>query len=206
MWPGWLMPSSGRGEGDSPVNSESPGQSGSSHDHIIAYLGLGSNLGDRAGNLRRALELLRRAGESARGRPGVQVTRISPVYETDPVGYLDQPPFLNLVAEVRTDLAPLHLLQACLRAERDLGRVRTDRWGPRTIDIDILLYDEVTLQQPDLEIPHPRLWERAFVLIPLLDLHPDLKGPGGRPARELPAASESPGVRRWGFVQGEALG
>jgi 2-amino-4-hydroxy-6-hydroxymethyldihydropteridine diphosphokinase len=192
-----------------PVNDDTPGQSGGRRDQVTAYLGLGSNLGDRAENLQRALELLGRTGDLARDRSGVEVAQVrngievaqvSPVYETDPVGYLDQPPFLNLVAEIRTNLAPVPLLQACLRAERDLGRVRTVRWGPRSIDIDILLYGALTLREPDLEIPHPRLWERAFVLIPLLDLRPDLPGPDGRPARELPTASDSAGVRRWGSL------
>lgn len=157
---------------------------------VTAYLGLGSNLGDRAGNLRQALVQLQQAG-------GIRVTRVSPTYETDPVGYLDQPAFLNLVAEVQTTLTPRDLLEACLQVERRLGRVRTLRWGPRTIDIDILFYGELALSEPDLEIPHPRLWERGFVLIPLLDLLPDLEAPGGRAARELPAARNIAGIRRW---------
>jgi 2-amino-4-hydroxy-6-hydroxymethyldihydropteridine diphosphokinase len=139
---------------------------------VSAYLGLGSNLGDRLGTLRRAVELL---GE----RPGVEVVRSSRVYETEPVGP-PQPAYLNAVVEVATDLEPRELLAACGDVEQALGRVRAERWGPRTIDIDVLTYDEVTVDDADLTIPHPRMHERGFVLVPLRELDADPMLPGGR--------------------------
>ncbi|HHV61504.1 MAG TPA: 2-amino-4-hydroxy-6-hydroxymethyldihydropteridine diphosphokinase [Firmicutes bacterium] len=137
---------------------------------VIAYLGLGSNLGDREENLRRALRLL---GDE----PGVRLLRVSPLYETDPVGYTEQDPFLNAVAEVETTLDPHQLLSWVLDIERRLGRVRSVRWGPRTIDIDILLYNNLVMRDKDLEIPHPRMWQRGFVLVPLADLNADIAVP-----------------------------
>jgi 2-amino-4-hydroxy-6-hydroxymethyldihydropteridine diphosphokinase len=136
------------------------------------YLALGSNLDDRLATLQRAVELLD-------ARPSIDVVRSSRVYETEPVGP-PQPPYLNAVIEVRTDLEPRELLNECLAAEAELGRVRAERWGPRTIDIDVLTYDERQIEDPDLEIPHPRMHERAFVLIPLSDLTADPVLPGGR--------------------------
>lgn len=154
---------------------------------VIAYLGLGANLGDRADNLRRAVALLA-------ATPGIRLRRLSSVYETEPVGYRDQPRFLNQVAEVETDLAPQALL-ACARAvEAALGRTRGVRWGPRTMDVDILLYDEVSLAEPDLVLPHPRLTERAFVLVPLAEIAPALVLPGGRTAAELAAGALAAGA------------
>jgi 2-amino-4-hydroxy-6-hydroxymethyldihydropteridine diphosphokinase len=142
------------------------------------YLGLGSNLGDRAAQLAAAVAALERAG--------VAVRRRSPLYETRPVGVVDQPPFLNAVAEAETRLAPPALLAAVKAIERALGRVPGPRWGPRAIDIDILLYGDarVICREPWLEIPHPRLWERQFVLVPLADLRPDLRDPDGVPIAE----------------------
>ena len=132
-----------------------------------AYLGLGSNLGDRQGHLRRAIETL-----------GSSVVAVSPVYETDPVGGPGgQGPYLNLVVEVETDLSPRALLGVCHRLEAAAERVRQERWGPRTLDVDILLYDDLTVDEPDLQIPHPRMWQRRFVLAPLADLAPDLVEP-----------------------------
>lgn len=148
-----------------------------------AYLGLGSNLGDRLENLRNAARLL----ASARG---VTVRRSSRVYETEPVGPR-QPEFLNAVVKVRTDLDPRGLLEACRAVESELGRVRTDRWGPRTIDVDLLSFDELTLDEPDLVLPHPRMHERGFVLVPLLELDPDPMLPGGR---RLSSLRLSPGM------------
>ena len=129
-----------------------------------AYLGLGSNLGDRLENLRSACDELQKGG--------VLVLRSSRVYETEPVGGPPQPPYLNAVVEVETDLDPRALLRACLEAESSLGRVREERWGPRTIDIDVLTYEDLEVQEPDLELPHPRAHERTFVLAPLLELDP----------------------------------
>lgn len=144
---------------------------------VSAYLGLGSNLGDRLETLRRAVELLA-------SRSGVEVLRSSRVYETEPVGP-PQPPFLNAVLEIRTDLEPRDLLAACLAVEEELGRVRAERWGPRTIDVDVLTYDERTVDEPDLAIPHPRMHERGFVLVPLRELDPEPMLPGGRSLEAL---------------------
>lgn len=138
-----------------------------------AYLGLGSNLGDRLATLQRALELL--AAE-----PGIRIQRSSRVWETDPVGGPVQPDFLNAVLEIETDLEPHALLAACNRVEAQLGRTRRVRWAPRTIDVDILLIDGLTIADDRLIVPHPRLHERAFVILPLLELLPDLTLPDGK--------------------------
>ncbi|MCS7003421.1 MAG: 2-amino-4-hydroxy-6-hydroxymethyldihydropteridine diphosphokinase [Dehalococcoidia bacterium] len=135
------------------------------------YLGLGGNLGDRVANLRAALRALT-AG-------GVAITAVSPFYETDPVGYADQPPFVNAVAVGDTTLSPDALLTLAKAIERDLGRQPSFRNAPRPVDIDILLYDDLTRDDPALTLPHPRLAERAFVLAPLADLAPDLRLPDG---------------------------
>ena len=156
------------------------------------YLGLGSNLGDRLGYLRHALRLL--PGE------GVTVTRCSAVYETEPWGLDNQPRFLNMACEVRTDLSPEALLVAVKRVERRVGRTPpSERYGPREIDIDLLLYGEVSVARQDLEVPHPRMAERAFVLVPLTDLAPDLRHPVlGQTMEELLAhAPDREGVRPW---------
>ena len=138
-----------------------------------AYLGLGSNQGDRVALLNAALERLEASGR-------VRVTKRSSLYETAPVGLTEQPWFVNLAAEVETDLDPQDLLEVVLAAERDLGRVRTKRWGPRTVDIDILLYDDVQVDTPVLAIPHPEIVRRRFVLEPLLEIAPDAALPDGR--------------------------
>lgn len=137
-----------------------------------AYLALGSNLGDR-------LEHLRAAVRELEARQGVDVVRSSRVYETEPVGP-PQPAYLNAVVQVDTTLTPRELLESALGVEDSLGRVRAERWGPRTIDVDILVYDEQTVDEPDLVIPHPRMHERGFVLVPLGELDPDAMLPGGR--------------------------
>jgi 2-amino-4-hydroxy-6-hydroxymethyldihydropteridine diphosphokinase len=143
--------------------------------HHLVYLGLGSNLGDRAGNLAAALV----------GLDGVGVTlrRRSPLYETAPVGVRDQPWFLNAVAEMETALTPRALLAAAKEVERAVGRTAGPRWGPRVVDVDLLLYDDrqVAQTEPWLEIPHPEMWRRLFVLVPLRDLRPDLRAPDGTP-------------------------
>ena len=133
------------------------------------YLSLGSNVGDREGNLRRAVERL-----AARD---VRVLRTSRIYETEPVDYRDQAWFLNQVVEAETALFPMQLLTRIGRVERELGRVRTVRNGPRTIDIDILFYAAAIVNTARLEIPHPRMAERLFVLAPLAELAPDLRHP-----------------------------
>jgi 2-amino-4-hydroxy-6-hydroxymethyldihydropteridine diphosphokinase len=148
-----------------------------------AHIGLGSNLGDREATLREALRRLDAVD-------GIAVVAVSSFRETDPVGVLDQPRFVNAAAELETSLRPHDLLDRLLEVERALGRDRTQeaRWGPRTVDLDLLLYGNETVDEPWLEVPHPRLAERAFVLEPLLELDPDLRLPDGRPLRELGAS------------------
>jgi 2-amino-4-hydroxy-6-hydroxymethyldihydropteridine diphosphokinase len=129
-----------------------------------AFLGLGSNLGDRGALLDDAVDRLVAVG----------LTRVSPRYETDPVGGPEQGAYLNCVAELDTDLSPRQLLAVCGRLEAAAARVREERWGPRTLDVDVLWIEGVTVDEPDLVVPHPRMWERRFVLAPLRDLAPDL--------------------------------
>ena len=137
-----------------------------------AFVGLGSNLGDREATIHRALDELGRA-------PGLRVVRVSTLRETDPVGYTDQPRFLNGAAEVETSLDARGLLDALLGVERALGRERTGpRFGPRTIDLDLLLFGDEIVDEPGLRVPHPRVHERRFALEPLADLDPGLVIPG----------------------------
>ena len=144
-----------------------------------AFLGLGSNLGDRWRYLRDGVAAL------------PDVVAVSPVYETDPVGGpQDQGPYLNLVLRLETGRSPRQLLEASRAAEAAAERVRGARWGPRTLDVDVLLVGDLAVDEPDLVVPHPRLWERAFVLVPLADLAPELVdavqlGEGVRPAGTL---------------------
>jgi 2-amino-4-hydroxy-6-hydroxymethyldihydropteridine diphosphokinase len=144
---------------------------------VRAYIGLGSNLGDREENLRRALARLAELGP----------VRSSSFQETDPVGVTDQPRFLNAAAELETELAPRELLERLLAIERELGRdrKREQRWGPRLVDLDLLLYGDVVIDERGLTVPHPRLAERRFVLQPLNELDPHLSLPDGRAVREL---------------------
>lgn len=152
------------------------------------YLSLGSNVGDREGNLRAAIEALPGVG--------VKVLRISPVYETEPLEYTAQAWFLNLVVEAETEMFPLHLLGQTARIERRLGRVRSVPKGPRTIDVDILLYGKSVVESARLQIPHPRMAERRFVLTPLADLAPDLRHPLlHKSVRELLAGAPDQAVR-----------
>lgn len=132
-----------------------------------AYLALGSNLGDRIAHLQHAIDALAMAD-------GVDVVAGSRVYETVPVGGPPQDEYLNAVVAIDTDLEPHALLALAQRIERDAQRVRGERWGPRTLDVDVLLFDDRMLDDPDLTIPHPRMWERGFVLAPLRDVAPQL--------------------------------
>jgi 2-amino-4-hydroxy-6-hydroxymethyldihydropteridine diphosphokinase len=153
------------------------------------YLSLGSNFGNREHLLGEALRLI----ES----PGLHVARVSPVYETEPQEFKNQPWFLNLVAEVQTNLFPMQLLTRVRKIERKLGRKRTLDKGPRSIDIDILLYGESVIDSPDLVVPHPRMTERRFVLQPLADLAPDLRHPVlRRTIKELLAGISGQSIRR----------
>jgi 2-amino-4-hydroxy-6-hydroxymethyldihydropteridine diphosphokinase len=128
-----------------------------------AFLGLGSNLGDRWGYLRGAVANI------------PDVVAVSPVYETSPVGGPEgQGPYLNCVVELHTELGPRELLAVAQGLETAAGRARGERWGPRTLDVDVLLVDDLTVDEPDLVVPHPRMWERRFVLAPLADLAPEL--------------------------------
>jgi 2-amino-4-hydroxy-6-hydroxymethyldihydropteridine diphosphokinase len=137
-----------------------------------AYIGLGANLGDRERTIRQALDLL--AGE-----PGIELLRVSRLQETDPVGFANQPRFLNGAAELETDLGPRALLDRLLAIERRLGRRRRGpRYGPRPIDLDLLVYGGEVVREPDLSVPHPRLAERRFALEPLAELDPALEVPG----------------------------
>jgi 2-amino-4-hydroxy-6-hydroxymethyldihydropteridine diphosphokinase len=130
------------------------------------------------------------------GQAGLSVERSSRVYETDPVGGPPQPDYLNAVIEVETSLLPHELLAACMDVEQRMGRVRDERWGPRVIDIDVLTYDDERVDQPDLVIPHPRMHERAFVLVPLVELDPDPLLPGhGRISERRLAPNAVLGVR-----------
>jgi 2-amino-4-hydroxy-6-hydroxymethyldihydropteridine diphosphokinase len=130
-----------------------------------AYLGIGTNLGDR-------LAFLQDAVDGLAATPGVTVSAVSPVYETDPVGGPEQPDFFNAVVGVDTTLTPHELLAECQRLEQEAHRVRKEHWGPRTLDVDVLLYGDERIDTPDLVVPHPRAAERAFVLVPLADLDP----------------------------------
>lgn len=132
-----------------------------------AYIALGSNLGDRGAHLQFAVDALA-------AHEHVDVVAVSRVYETAPVGGPAQDAFLNAVAAIDTDLEPYPLLAFAQRIEHDAHRVRIERWGPRTLDVDVLLYDDVRLDDPDLTLPHPRMWERGFVLAPLRDVAPTL--------------------------------
>jgi 2-amino-4-hydroxy-6-hydroxymethyldihydropteridine diphosphokinase len=146
---------------------------------VRAFLALGSNLGDR-------LSMLQRAVDGLDEEPGIRVVASSRIWETDPVGGPEQPDYLNAVLAIDTDLDPHALLAACHRVEAALGRVREVRWGPRTIDVDILSVDALSVDDADLTVPHPRMTERAFVLLPLLELDPDPILPDGRHVTQIP--------------------
>ena len=156
-------------------------------DESIAYIALGANIGDSLSNMRAAVKALDLDGNC-------RVTQVSSLYKTAPVGYRDQPEFLNAVVELRTTLSPGELLAVCDKIERRIGRKRTIRWGPRVIDIDILLYDDMTLCDGDLVLPHPRMMERSFVLVPLAEIAPELTLEGSLSARDAARRMPSGGI------------
>lgn len=161
--------------------------------HHKIFLALGSNLGDRLANLQNTIRAL---------PPEVQVTAQSPVYETPPWGYQDQPVFLNQVAAAQTALLPEELLRYLKDLEAELGRKPTFHYGPRQIDIDILFYDDLVYHSGDLVIPHPRLSERAFVLVPLADLAPQLRHPvSGESIQEMLARVDSSQISLYNPVE-----
>ena len=147
-----------------------------------AFIGLGANLGHREATIARAVELVSQA-------EGVDIVAVSSLRETEPWGPVEQPPYLNGAVEVETDLRPRALLEVLLGVEQALGRDRSgERWGPRTIDLDLLLYEDVDVDEPGLTVPHPRLHERLFALEPLAELAPDAVVPGLGTVAELLAA------------------
>ena len=160
-----------------------------------AFLGLGGNIGDPAAAMASALRAID-------ADPACAVASVSSLYRTPPWGKTDQPDFLNAVAELRTSLSARALLELCLATERALKRVRKERWGPRLIDMDILFFDDEAIDEEELQVPHPRMLERAFVLAPLAEIAPDLVLSGQTAAKRLAALDRSgisqlPGGRDW---------
>ena len=152
-----------------------------------AYLGLGSNVGRRLGYLRAAVKVLSTHHD-------ITVTRVSSYYETKPVGGAPQRDYLNAVVEIQTGLEPQELLGVCRMTEELLGRARLEKWGPRTIDVDILLYGSLVVQEKDLIVPHPEMTRRAFVLVPLAEIAPQARFPGGTTVAAALEAISTEGV------------
>lgn len=159
---------------------------------VDAFLALGSNLGDRYGCLCSAID-------SLSAIDGIEVVAQSSIYETKAVGFTDQPDFLNMAIRIRTLLTPEQLLSACMSVEQKYGRVREQKWGPRTLDIDVLFYGKLVIEHSNLLVPHPRLQERAFVVLPLWDLAPEWVHPGnGLTIQEMKQqVPGKEGVRKW---------
>lgn len=160
-------------------------------DHRV-FIGLGSNVGDPKENLKQALKMLAET-------EGIQVDKVSSLYMTEPVGYEDQPWFYNCVAQLCTDKTPSALLDILQDIENRLGRVRTIRWGPRTVDLDILLFDDLTIENDRLSVPHPRMLERAFVMVPLSEIAGDLMLSGGEKVSE--AARKINDGKKYSYIQ-----
>lgn len=156
----------------------------------VAYISLGSNIGNRLEFLQEAVGLLKETQQ-------IDVLEVSSVYETAPVGYVDQAAFLNIVVELKTLFTPHELLSKCNEIEDLLGRKRIVRWGPRTVDLDILLYNEENMKTEDLIIPHPRMAERGFVLVPLLELNPNIIDPRTKQAFSNLVHDQKEGVHLW---------
>lgn len=155
-----------------------------------AFISIGSNIGERHVYIEGAIQAL---GE----RTDTMVEKVSSVYETAPVGYTDQADFLNVVIYIRTELSAADLLITCQDIEQALGRERTIRWGPRTVDLDILLYNQEQIETETLIVPHPRMAERAFVLIPLVEISPDIVNPVSGKLYSTEEAVEDTGVNIW---------
>ncbi len=164
----------------------------------IAYLSIGSNIGNRLETFQRALQLLDKNNE-------IRLEELSSIYETDPVGYTNQACFLNAVIKISTSLNPEELLQVCLFIESQLGRKREIHWGPRTLDLDILLYNQENIETESLIVPHPRMQERAFVIIPLMELDSGIKLPNVNAALDdiLNQIPDKEGVRLWKQKNGD---
>ena len=166
----------------------------------ISYLSIGSNMGDRLKIFQKAIQLL---GKDDR----IKIETVSSIYETDPVGYTNQACFLNAVIKISTCLHAEELLQVCLSIEKELGRKREIHWGPRTLDLDILLYNQENIETESLIVPHPRMQERAFVIIPMMELDPNIKLPNVNVALDdiLNQIPDKEGVRLWKQKNGEGV-
>lgn len=164
----------------------------------LAYISLGTNMGDRYKNLVNAIHYLKVEKE-------IHLVKCSSIYDTVPVGYTEQDDFLNMVISVRTTLTPNELLEICLRIEKDLGRKREFKWGPRIIDLDILLYNQENIEAENLIVPHPRMQERAFVLAPLIEIDSSIMIPNQDKSIEdyFNMNAEKEGVRIWKQKNGE---
>ena len=160
-----------------------------------AYLSLGSNLGNR-------FEMLQDAVQMLREEENIEVIAVSSVYETDPVGYTDQASFLNIVVEIKSPLSADKILSICMETEQTLGRIREFRWGPRCIDLDILLYNDENIVSENLTVPHPRMHERGFVLIPLIELAPNGVHPVTGVSFSDYAKGQKEGVHVWKTIDG----
>lgn len=161
----------------------------------VAYLSIGSNIGDRLDHLVKSVQALH-------SHVGMDVLAVSSIYETAPVGYTDQADFLNIVVCVETDKSAIELLRICQEIEHGLGRVRTIRWGPRTVDLDILLYSNENIETEDLVVPHPRMHERAFVLIPLLEIAPMVSHPATGMSFSEEMSKHESGILIWKKIEG----
>jgi 2-amino-4-hydroxy-6-hydroxymethyldihydropteridine diphosphokinase len=163
-----------------------------------AFIALGSNIGNRYDNIARAIKRLTCYS-------GIQLVNYSSIYETDPIGYEDQDLFLNMVIEIQTALSPMELLEVCLKIELELGRKREIKWGPRTIDLDILTFNQENIESEKLTVPHPRMLERAFVIIPLLEIYMEKKCSEINKVLEasLEELPNKEGVRIWKRKNGE---
>lgn len=164
----------------------------------ISYLSIGSNMGDRLHHFKKAIDYIQ-------GDENIRISNISSIYETEPVGYTEQAKFLNAVLKIENSYEPGELLLKCQETEKINGRIRDVRWGPRTIDLDILLYNYENIETESLSVPHPRMLERAFVLIPLLELDPNIT----LPEMDIPLVNileniqDREGVRLWKLKSGE---